>query len=279
MAPSRDVERKALALTGSGDIIFDWDVAADRVYVSPEVEAQLGLPRGALEGPASDWLDVLHPLRARPLPRLPRHDARTKRAAASTRISGCAPPMAIISGFCLKARPVVGADGEVMRIVGTLSRHHREQDREERLLHDAVHDNLTGLPNRELFFDRLDAALTMAQSDPQIRPTVICIDIDRFKQINEAIGLSAGDSILLTIARRLSRLLKPQDTLARLSGDQFAAVIVSETETEQIIALRQCRAPRVCDAGDLQRQARSRSPPRSASRSSIRNCTPSARTC
>ena len=56
-----DVERKALALTGSGDIIFDWDVAADRVFVSPEVEAQLGLPRGALEGPASNWLDVLHP--------------------------------------------------------------------------------------------------------------------------------------------------------------------------------------------------------------------------
>ena len=56
-----DTERKALALTGSGDTIFDWDVAADHVYVSPEVETQLGLARGALEGPASDWLDVLHP--------------------------------------------------------------------------------------------------------------------------------------------------------------------------------------------------------------------------
>ena len=85
---------------------------------------------------------------------------------------------------------------------------------EERLLHDAVHDNLTGLPNRELFFDRLEAALDLrAERTRSMRPTVFCIDIDRFKQINEAVGTSAGDSILLTVSRRLSRLLKPQDTL------------------------------------------------------------------
>ena len=56
-----DSGRKALALTGSGDVIYDWDVAADRVFVSPEVETQLGIGRGALEGPAAGWLDVLHP--------------------------------------------------------------------------------------------------------------------------------------------------------------------------------------------------------------------------
>ncbi len=63
--------------------------------------------------------------------------------------------------FRMKARPVVGADGEVVRIVGTLGDVTEAKIAEERLLHDAVHDNLTGLPNRELFFDRIDAALTM----------------------------------------------------------------------------------------------------------------------
>jgi len=57
-----DVERRALALTGAGDMIWDWDVSADRVYTSPETEQLLGLKRGALEGPASRWLDVLHAL-------------------------------------------------------------------------------------------------------------------------------------------------------------------------------------------------------------------------
>ena len=56
-----DAERKALALAGSGDTVFDWDVTADRVYVSPEVETHLGLKRGALEGPAASWLEVMHP--------------------------------------------------------------------------------------------------------------------------------------------------------------------------------------------------------------------------
>ena len=52
-----DVERKALALTGASDIIFDWDVVDDRIFVSPEIEDQLGLKRGELEGPASSWLE------------------------------------------------------------------------------------------------------------------------------------------------------------------------------------------------------------------------------
>src|SRR5437899_6820642 len=57
-----DVERRALALTGAGDMIWDWDVSADKVFTSPETEALLGLKRGSLEGPAAGWLDVLHPL-------------------------------------------------------------------------------------------------------------------------------------------------------------------------------------------------------------------------
>jgi diguanylate cyclase (GGDEF)-like protein/PAS domain S-box-containing protein len=231
-----DTERKALALTGSGDVIFDWDVASDRVYVSPDVEFQLGLPRGALEGPAAAWLNVLHPserdrFRACLDTML---EQRRGRINQEFRLRGAG---ADYYWFRMKARPVVGADGEVVRIVGTLGDVTEAKIAEERLLHDAVHDNLTGLPNRELFFDRIDASLTNAQTDSRIRPSIISIDIDRFKQINESAGLSAADSILLTVARRLARILKPQDTLARLSGDQFAILIVSEFETDQISAL------------------------------------------
>src|SRR5207344_2071764 len=57
-----DMERRALALTGAGDLIWDWDVAADKVFTSPETEHALGLPRGTLEGPAAQWLNVLHPI-------------------------------------------------------------------------------------------------------------------------------------------------------------------------------------------------------------------------
>ena len=78
-------------------------------------------------------------------------------------------------------------------------------------MHDAVHDNLTGLPNRELFMNRLEGMIALAKAEEKIRPTVLVIDIDRFKQVNDGLGISAGDTILLTVARRLHRLLKPRD--------------------------------------------------------------------
>jgi PAS domain S-box-containing protein len=142
-----DTERKALALTGSGDVIFDWDVVADRVYVSPEVEVQLGLARGALEGPAGAWLDVLHPterdrFRACLDTMLEQRRGRINQEFR-LRANG-----ADYYWFRLKARPVVGADGDVVRIAGTLVDITEAKIAEERLLHDAVHDNLTGLPNR-----------------------------------------------------------------------------------------------------------------------------------
>src|SRR5262249_8426054 len=124
--------------------------------------------------------------------------------------------------FALRARPVVGSDGEVVRLVGTLSDVTEFKTAEERLLHDAVHDNLTALPNRELCRDRLEAALGYAKAHANIRPTVMVIDLHRFKQVTDSPGMAVAGSIPLTPARRLGRRLKPQDSLARLAGDQFA---------------------------------------------------------
>jgi diguanylate cyclase (GGDEF)-like protein/PAS domain S-box-containing protein len=242
-----DVERRALALTGAGDMIWDWDVSADKVFTSPETEHLLGFKRGALEGPAAHWLDVLHQL-----------DRDRFRAALDSLIEQRRGRLnhefrlraqdGHYMWFALKARPVVGSDGEVVRVVGTLVDVTDFKNAEERLLFDAVHDNLTGLPNRELFLDRMEAAFGFARTEQTIRPTVIVIDIDRFKQVNDSVGIAVGDSILLTIARRLARLLKPQDTLARLSGDQFALILLSEREPARIVAFaetlrRTLRAP------------------------------------
>jgi diguanylate cyclase (GGDEF)-like protein/PAS domain S-box-containing protein len=230
-----DVERRALALTGAGDMIWDWDVSADRVYTSPETEALLGLKRGMLDGPAARWLDVLHPFDRDRFRAVLDSALEQRRGRISQDFR-----LRTVDGhylwFAIKARPVVGSDGEVVRLVGTLTDVTEFKNAEERLLHDAVHDNLTGLPNRELFLDRLESVLAFAKADPGLRPTVIVVDLDRFKQVNDSVGLAVGDSILLTLARRLGRLLKPQDTLARLSGDQFGLILLSERESERIIS-------------------------------------------
>jgi len=242
-----DVERRALALTGAGDLIWDWDVSADKVFTSPETESMLGMKRGSLEGPAATWLEVLHPL-DRDRFRASLDSVVEQRRGRLTQDFRLRTADGNYLWFALKARPVVGSDGEVVRLVGTLTDVTDFKTAEERLLFDAVHDNLTGLPNRELFIDRMEAAFGFARADSQIRPSIIVIDVDRFKQVNDSVGMAVGDSILLTIARRLARLLKPQDTLARLSGDQFAMILLSEREPARIVGFsetirRTLRAP------------------------------------
>ena len=242
-----DVERRALALTGAGDMIWDWDVSADKVFTSPETEHLLGLKRGALEGAAATWLEVLHPL-DRDRFRASLDSVIEQRRGRLMQDFRLRTQEGNYLWFSLKARPVVGSDGEVVRLVGTLTDVTDFKTAEERLLHDAVHDNLTGLPNRQLFLDRFEAVLAFAKSDPAMRPTVMVIDLDRFKQVNDSVGIAVGDSILLTLARRLARLLKPHDTLARLSGDQFALILLSERDPGRIISFaetirRTLRAP------------------------------------
>jgi len=240
-----DVERRALALTGAGDLIWDWDVSADKVFTSPETEAMLGLKRGALDGPAAQWIDVLHPL-DRDRFRAALDSVIEQRRGRVVQDFRLRTPDGHSLWFTMKARPVVGSDGEVVRLVGTLTDVTEARIAEERLLHDAVHDNLTGLPNRQLFIDRLEALLAFAKTNPDIRPTVMVMDIDRFKQVNDSVGMAVGDSILLTLARRLGRLLKAQDSLARLSGDQFGLILISERDTNRIIAFAEttCKAIR-----------------------------------
>ena len=231
-----DVERRALAMTGSGDTVWDWDVDRDEIFVGPDTTAQLGLKPNALNGSPNKWADLLHPEdRERfksTLDVILEH--RRGRISQDFRLRA---NNGQYHWIVIRARPVIGNNGEVLRCVGTVTDVTDKRVAEERMLHDAVHDNLTGLPNRELFLDRMESAMSLAQSEESIRPSVFVIDFDRFSKINDSMGLSVGDSVLLTMARRLGRMLKPQDCLARLNGDQFALLLLSETEPDRIAVM------------------------------------------
>ncbi|MES9853224.1 MAG: EAL domain-containing protein [Candidatus Thiodiazotropha sp. L084R] len=99
---------------------------------------------------------------------------------------------------------------------------------EEKLVHQATHDQLTGLPNRFLAFDRLEQLLQRAKrSDAYV--AIIYIDLDNFKNVNDSMGHSIGDELLVKIAKRIQEQLRTEDTLARVGGDEFLAIIPDVT--------------------------------------------------
>jgi len=95
---------------------------------------------------------------------------------------------------------------------------------QEKVRHQATHDVLTGLPNRALFHDRLAQALKQA-GRRKACAAVLFIDLDKFKQANDALGHAAGDALLKEVARRLSASVRSGDTAARVGGDEFAVVL------------------------------------------------------
>jgi diguanylate cyclase (GGDEF)-like protein/PAS domain S-box-containing protein len=96
---------------------------------------------------------------------------------------------------------------------------------EEQLRHDALHDALTGLPNRLLFLERLAHAILRSKRRERYLFAVLFLDLDRFKVINDSLGHHVGDELLVVIARRLQGCLRPEDSVARLGGDEFAVLL------------------------------------------------------
>ena len=222
-----DAEQKALALVGAGHSIWDWDTARDRIETGRDIEQALGFKRGSLDGPARNWLGIIHPSE-RDLFRAVLDAVVNQRRGRINLDFRMRAEDGHFLWFALRARPIVGSDGEVMRCTGTIADITDQKLAEERLLHDAVHDNLTGLPNRQLFLDRLEIALTRSRMEKIAAPTVVVFDIDNFKDVNTEFSHSVGDFGSARGGAAHRPLLPTQDMLARLHGDSFAVIVLSE---------------------------------------------------
>lgn len=122
-------------------------------------------------------------------------------------------------------RAVRDAGGNLLYYEGTVEDITLRKIAEDKLVHDALHDTLTGLPNRALFMDRLGHAIELSKRHSEVLFAVLFIDLDRFKVVNDSLGHLVGDRLLVSIAQRLETCLRTGDTVARLGGDEFAILL------------------------------------------------------
>jgi len=160
--------------------------------------------------------DLVPPEFAKPLTIEQMRNLRSwKRERLNVRKDGSVFPAQLISDV------VLGAGGEPMGIVTICEDISERKLVEQQMFRHAFYDDLTGLPNRALFLERLGRVVARSRRRPESVYAVLYLDLDRFKLVNDGLGHHIGDQLLVGIARRLEQCLRPADTVARLGGDEF----------------------------------------------------------
>ena len=223
-------QRYALAVAGANDGLWDWNLVNDTVYFSPRWKSILGFERLELSESIDEWFGRIHDEdRIGFRSALSAHlDGRTEHFEHEHRLitKDGSELWVLCRGLAIRDE-----EGQASRIAGSLSDISLRKRAEAQLVHDALHDSLTTLPNRALFMDRLDLALKRFARNEERLFAVLFFDLDRFKTINDSLGHVVGDELLRHVARRVEKFLRPGDTLARLGGDEFAILINDVTES------------------------------------------------
>jgi diguanylate cyclase (GGDEF)-like protein/PAS domain S-box-containing protein len=229
-------ERYVLASRGANDGLWDWDIKSNVIYYSPRWKSMLGYEENKITNSPDEWLNRIHP-----------DDRVQVETAITANINGHTPNFKSEHRILHKdgsylwvlSRGLAVHNGspKAYRMAGSMTDITERKEAEEQLIFDALHDSLTGLPNRTLFMDRLEHAVNRERRLNEYMFAVLFLDMDRFKVLNDSLGHTLGDRLLIAVSQRLGESLRPGDTVARLGGDEFAVLLEDLTDREEAIQI------------------------------------------
>ena len=218
-----DSSRRSLALSSAGHALWEWQPSQNKLSIGEDLPRALGVNSPSWQNNSqvallqsmhpqdvANYMSIIESNDRRPGQMVMR-ELRLRAADGAYR------------WYLLRARWLPGPSQSLDRCIGTLTDITKDKQAEQRLTTDAVHDAVTGLPNRILFVDRVDRELEKTMSLPF---RVLLVDIDRLKTLNDALGHEIGDQLLKTAGTRISECIENDETVARVSGSQFAVLAI-----------------------------------------------------
>ena len=234
---SQNQERYSLAMQASNDGLWDWDLKTNKILYSDRWKEMLGFNDDEISDTADEWLSRVHP-----------EDHDRVRASIDAYLEGTTSNFEIeyrIRHFSdnylwmmAKGLAIRTSDGRATRFAGSQTDVSERKSNEEQMIHDALHDTLTSIPNRTLLLDRIRQSLVRRKRYPKTSFAIIFIDLDRFRLVNESLGHIHGDELLQLISARLKETIPIGDTVARLGGDEFSILLqdINSVRDVEVIA-------------------------------------------
>jgi diguanylate cyclase (GGDEF)-like protein/PAS domain S-box-containing protein len=227
-------ERYALAARGANDGLWDWDLRTNMIHYSFRWKSMLGYDEKNISGYPEEWFRRVHPDdRGEVEAKIAAHlSSRSEHFESEYRIMH---KDGMYRWMLNRGLAIRDENGHAYRMAGSQTDITSKKTVDEQLVYNAFHDALTGLPNRALFMDRLQHIITVSKRRANEIYAVLFLDMDRFKIVNDSLGHTVGDQILVAMGQKLSECLRPGDTVARLGGDEFAVLLHNIKEVKDAV--------------------------------------------